>query len=406
MLHVKTPEEVYQILKTEFHPLQNAERVGLHEALGRILAEDVQAAEYVPGFDRSTVDGFAVRARDTFGCSDALPALLQKTGEVFMGCAPDCTVTPDTCAAIPTGGALPEGADAVQMIEFTEDYGDGTIGICKPVAPGNNVIYRGDDVCPGQVVLEKGSYLYPQDLGALAAMGITEVRVARKLRVGIISTGDELVPVEQKPADGQIRDVNSTLLAAALAAAGVQPVCFGIVRDQRQLLEQALRRAVEQCDMVLISGGSSVGIQDVTCQLIESMGRVFLHGIAMKPGKPTIMGAVDGKPVIGLPGNPVAAHFVTHLFVRPLAVRLMGGRVQDRQVSARLAENLSANHGRAQYTGVYLRQKDGVTYAYPIRSKSGLITTLAGSDGYLTISRDCEGLSAGETVLVTLYAMN
>lgn len=403
MLKVKTPQEVLALIKEEFCPLSGSERVPLENAVGRVLAKDIAAKEYVPDFDRSTVDGYAVRGKDTFGCSDSMPALLKLLGQVSMGEGAQLTVTENTCAAVPTGGEVPAGADAMVMIEYTEDYGDGTVGILKPAAPGVNMVYRGDDVNPGQVVLKAGKRLLAQDIGALAAMGIAQVPVVKKTVVGIISTGDELVPVEEAPGPGQIRDVNSVLLSAVVREAHTDAVSYGIVKDQQDMLADTLRKAVSECDMVLISGGSSVGAKDATCKVIEEQGKNLLHGIAMKPGKPTILGKVEDKPVIGLPGHPVAAFFVTKLFVLPLLERLMGMESAVYPVKAVLEENVGANHGRAQYMGVRLRKENGRIYACPIRSKSGLITSLAGADGYFCIERDCEGLAAGTQIDVVLY---
>ena len=407
MLTVKTPEETAALIRSSFPSgITGTEEVPLDRALGRVLAADVTAEEYVPGFDRSTVDGYAVRSADTFGCSDAMPALLKLQGEVLMGEGAAMVLRPGECVAVPTGGAIPEGADAAVMIEYTEDYGDGTVGILKSAAPGENMIFRGDDMRPGDAVLSRGRKLTAADIGSLSAMGVCRISAARKPVVGIISTGDELVPVSAIPAEGQIRDVNSALLAALVIDAGAEPVSFGILKDDEALLGRTLDEALERCDMVLISGGSSVGMKDATCRVLEDRGEVLLHGIAMKPGKPTILGKVGGKPVFGLPGHPVAAFFVSELFVRPLIARLMGREVHLRTVTARLAEAVSANHGRAQYMGVFLSDENGEFTARPIHSKSGLITSLAGSDGFFCISRDCEGLPAGAAVEVRLYTID
>ena len=407
MLTVKTPEETAALLQSAFPSgISGSKAVPLEQAHGRVLAADVTADEFVPGFDRSTVDGYAVRSADTFGCSDAMPALLTLRGDVLMGEGASMELLPGECAAVPTGGAIPAGADAAVMIEYTEDYGDGTVGILKSAAPGENMIFRGDDMRPGDAVLSRGRRLTAPDIGSLAAMGVCRVSVARRPLVGILSTGDELVPVSQRPGDGQIRDVNSAMLAALIRDAGAEPVSFGILKDDEALLGRALDDALSRCDMVLISGGSSVGMKDATCRVLESRGEVLLHGIAMKPGKPTILGRVDGKPVFGLPGHPVAAFFVSELFVRPLIARLMGREVRARTVTARLTEAVSANHGRAQYMGVFLSGEERAMTARPIHSKSGLITGLAGSDGFFCISRDCEGMPAGAPVQVRLFTID
>ena len=402
MLYVKTPEEVLALIEAEFDSISQTEMVSLVDAMGRVLAEDIVATEYVPDFNRSTVDGYAVRSRDTFGCTDAIPAILTLQGEMLMGQGADLILKPDCCVAVPTGGAVPEGADAVVMIEFTEDYGDGTIGVLKSVAPGQNMIFRGDDVYPGKPILEKGRVLSSQDIGALAAIGRTQVPVVKKLTVGVISTGDELVPPQEVPGPGQIRDVNSPMLEAMLGAFGVSVINYGIVIDDEALLREKVEKAVAECDAVLLSGGSSVGVKDAACRIIDSMGKLLLHGIAIKPGKPTILGKTCCKPLVGLPGHPVAAYFITKLFVLPLLSRLMGRNQTAYTTTAKVTENISANHGRAQYHCCRLERKDGQLYAYPIRGKSGLITTLAGADGYFCIDRDCEGLPKFAQIQVTI----
>ena len=402
MLYVKTPQEVLALIQNEFSPVAEPEIVALSTAMGRVLAEDIAASEYVPDFDRSTVDGFAVRAGDTFGCTDAIPAILPLQSTVLMGEGADYPLNPGECVAVPTGGAVPQGADSVVMLEYTEAYGDGTIGISKPAAPGMNLIFRGDDVYPGKVILEKGRVLSSADIGALAAIGRVQIPVVKKLTVGVISTGDELVPPEALPGPGQVRDVNSPMLEAMLTAFGCAVINYGIVIDDEALLSETVKRALWECDAVLLSGGSSVGVKDAACRIIESLGQLLLHGIAIKPGKPTILGKAGAKPLVGLPGHPVAAYFITKLFVLPLLGRLSGRDMTAYTVTAKVTESISANHGRAQYHCCRLTRKDGALYAQPIRGKSGLITTLAGADGYFCIDRDCEGLPQGAEVQVTI----
>ena len=405
MLQVKTPEEVLCLIHDKFRPVSElTEFVPISAAAGRILSEDIIAEEYVPDFNRSTVDGYAVRAADTFGCSDAIPAILSLQGEIRMGEDAGFALLRENCAYVPTGGALPEGADCAVMLEYTEDYGDGTIGILKPGVPGMNVIFRGDDVYPGKIVLQAGRVLTAQDIGALAAVGKISVPVSRRLKVGVISTGDELVPPEQKPLPGQVRDVNTALLSALLTDQGTEVHSYGIIVDDEDLLRKTVSRAVQECDAVLLSGGSSVGVKDASCRIIESLGELLLHGIALKPGKPTIMGRSGNKPLIGLPGHPVAAFVVARLFVVPLLDRLAGRERPLWSVTAELSESVGANHGRAQVNPCRLLRQDGRVLALPIRSKSGLITQLAGADGFFCIERDCEGLPKGAPVQVYLNA--
>lgn len=401
MLQVKTPEEVLALIQKEFVPVSGqTELVPLASAAGRVLAEEIVSAEYVPDFDRSTVDGYACRAADTFGCSASIPAVLTVAGEVFMGRESGLELEPDSCAYVPTGGAIPKGADCAVMLEYTEDFGDRTVGILKAGAPGMNIIFRGDDLIPGKTVLKAGRILRAQDIGALAAIGRSSVPVVRKLKVGVLSTGDELVPPESVPAPGQMRDVNSTMLAALLSRSGADPVPYGIVKDDERLLRETFCTALNECDAVILSGGSSVGSKDAACRVIADAGELLLHGIAIKPGKPAILGKAGNKPLIGLPGHPVAALFVARLFVLPLLDRLSGCEQQRLPVTAKLSESVSANHGRAQVVACRLERRDGILTAVPVRSKSGLITLLAGSDGYFIIDRDCEGLPKGADVQV------
>jgi len=403
MLHVKTPEEVLEIIDSNFSRLEAEELIPLAEACGRTIRENIVGTEYVPEFNRSTVDGYAVRAADTFGCSDSIPAILALAGEIPMGQAADTPLEAGTCVAVATGGAVPEGADAVVMLEYTEDYGDGTIGILKPVAPGNNLIFKGDDVAPGKIIIPAGHTLAPHDIGSLAAMGISSVKVSAKPLIGIISTGDELVEITKKPKPGQVRDVNSFVLEALIKQSGGRSKSYGIIRDNERDLLTYVSQAVKECDIVLISGGSSVGMKDVTARVIESNGRILLHGIAMKPGKPTMLGIVANKPVFGLPGHPVAAYLTARLYVCPLIAKLMGAKIKQNTVTAAISETIPSNHGRAEFIAVFLETIDNGLLARPIRGKSGLITSLAASDGYICIPRDCEGLAQGTKVTVYLW---
>lgn len=398
MLSVLTPDEVIELINKRFGDSCGSEEVDLLDSINRIVASDIVADEYVPDFNRSTVDGYAVRAEDTFGCSESIPAILTITGEILMGDSAGSELRAGECRIIPTGGAVPDGADAVVMIEYTEEYGDGTVGITKPAAPGLNLIYRGDDVFPGKLVIKSGHKIKGPDIGALAALGISKLEVKTKPVVGIISTGDELVDINEVPAQGQTRDVNTYTLSAFCTQAGAEPRTYGFIKDEEDKLSEALSVALEECDMVLISGGSSVGTKDATYRVISARGEMLLHGIAVKPGKPTIMGICDGKPVIGLPGHPAATYYVSEIFVRRIIARLQGRKMNQRAIRAVLSETVGANHGRTQYSGVKLREEYGVLYADPIHSKSGLISSLSEADGYFCIARDEEGVSAGREV--------
>ncbi len=317
-----------------------------------------------------------------------------------MGESAEISLPRDACVYVPTGGAIPPGCDCAVMLEYAEDYGDGTVGILRPGAPGMNLIFRGDDVFPGKTVLRAGRVLAPADIGALAAVGKTEIPVCPRLRVGVISTGDELVGADQKPGPGRVRNVNTPMLAALLRDHGAKAQDYGIVADDEALLRKKIAEALNDCDAVILSGGSSAGVKDAACRVVGELGELLLHGIAIKPGKPTILGRAGNKPLVGLPGHPVAALFTAKLFVLPLLARLEGRPLRSFPLRASLTENLSADHGRMQVTACRLKEKDGRLSAEPIRSKSGLIARLSGADGYLVIGRDCEGLAKGAEVEV------
>ena len=350
----------------------------------------------------AAVDGYALAAADTFGCGEASPALLRLAGRVEMGRAPDFALSPGECAEIPTGGRLPEGADAVVMLEHAEDYGSGLVGILKGAAPGAGVVFRGDDLKPGQAVLRAGRRLRPMDIGALAAMGAAEPRVRKKPRAAVLSTGDELVPPELTPGPGQVRDVNGPMLCALLEALGAEAAFLGIVRDEEAELERAVLAAAEGYDLVLVSGGSSAGERDAVARVIGKNGRLLFHGLAMRPGKPAMLGEVHSVPVLGLPGHPAAAYLTAKLLAGALLRSLLGQPAEPRPVPARLTEPLPANDGRELHCGVRLSREGGELYAEPVRTKSGLISALAASDGVLRVPRDCEGLPRGALVEVEL----
>lgn len=398
MLNVITLSEARRIMLERFgtHTVE-PETVSLADAVGRVLALPVAASEYVPGFTRSSMDGYALRSADTFGCSESIPAVLSLSGEVEMGKEPDFILEPGQCAYIPTGGQLPERADAVVMVECSEDYGDGTIGISSPAAPGAHLVFRGDDVRPGQPLLPAGRVIGSKEIGALAALGITEVPVRPSLTVAVLSTGDEIVPPSEQPGGGQMRDVNGPMLCAALADFGCKILNFGIVKDEPALLRETVAKAAAQADLVLLSGGSSAGTRDAAQLVLSELGTLLFHGIAVKPGKPTLLADVDGVPV-WLPGHPVAAWFLFRLLAGELLQRWSGIALPCRTAELTLEQAIPSNHGREEYV---LVQIDGGK-AVPLRSKSGLITSLARADGYLRISRDTEGLAAGTPVTITL----
>lgn len=387
--------------------LRRKERKPLLECLGKRLASPVVAKENVPGFARSTVDGYAVRAQDTFGASEGIPSLLAVTGEIMMGTAPQHGIGVGEAMRVSTGGMLPPGADAVVMVEYTEQVGGGFIEVTRSVAPGENVIFPDEDVKAGEEVFPADHLIRPQDLGYLAALGETSVEVFAPLRVGIISTGDEVVPPEEKPSPGQVRDVNSYTLYGQVNALGGEASLYGVVRDDPALLEEKLREAYRENDIVLISGGSSVGTRDHTAEIIASLGEpgLIFHGLAIKPGKPTLGGVVAGKPIFGLPGHPAAAMISFDLLVAPLL--RFGSYKKHKQgalpVRAVLSRSIASASGREEYIRVKLRRERERLYADPILGKSGLLRPMVDADGLMRIPLDSEGVAAGAEVDVYLF---
>ncbi len=372
------------------------ESIPLDEADGRVLAEPVYASSDIPGFDRSWKDGYAVIAADTPRASEAAPVLLTCTGAVEMGSDDNDFVAPGQCRYIPTGGVLPKGADAVVMIEYTERLSD-TILIRRPAVIGENIIRRDEDFSAGDCIFEAGWVLRPQDIGVLAAIGKTFVAVVSRPRIGVISTGRELVGVDATPRPGQVRDVNASLIAAMLRRKGAVPVQYGIVFDDETHLVNLLSTACRECDAVLVSGGSSKDEKDITATAIEACGTVHIHGISLAPGKPTIIGSVANTPVVGLPGHPASTCLVLLLVVAPL-LQVMEKRPAGASVitKARMAENVPAEKGRETYIRVRV-ENGNVT---PLFGKSGLLNTLKESDGILRVPAGVEGLEAGELVEV------
>lgn len=410
-LKVKTAGEVLRILE-RIRPLP-VQPVSLREAGGRFLAEDIEAGEPVPHFARATMDGFAVRARDTFGASESMPALLELGGEVLIGGAAEVSVAPGKAVAIPTGGMLPEGADAVVMVEYTHPLDEGTIEVSRPVAPGDNVLKAGDDIAPGEKIFSGGWRLRPQDIGMLASLGITRVSVFKRPRVALISTGDEIVPVETAPLPpGKVRDINSFTLAAQMESAGAEIGTWRKVPDKLEELVAACAEAVAENDAIVLSGGSSVGVRDYTVKVLERMpeSKLLVHGVAIRPGKPTILGMSGEKIFWGLPGQPVSALITCREFVLPSLARLQGGLMdagpgRGGWVRARLARRLPSVHGRTDYAPVILSESgEGSPEATPIFGKSGSISILARAAGYVVVPEHVEGFDQGAEVSVFAFS--
>ncbi len=407
LFNVRTPPDALHTLLARLPKREALEEVPTRDALDRVLAQDLCSPADLPSFRRSTMDGFAVRAADTFGATEGLPAYLDLVDEVFMGQAPTRALGSGECVRIATGGMLPDGADAVVMVEQTQEVGPTTVEAVRAVAPGENVVQIGEDVRTGDPILPRGHVLRPQDLGGLVAMGITTVAVARRLRVAIVSGGDELVDPEQTPGPGQIRDINSYTLAALVKRGGHEPVLAGVFPDEYSALETAAQNALSENDVLILSAGSSVSARDMTAQVVDSLGKpgVLVHGVSLKPGKPTILAVCGDKAVFGLPGNPVSCMVTYDLFVAPTLAYLSGAAAPpSRVVTARLTRNIASATGREDYIQVRLdRRTDGGLDAVPIFGKSNLIFTLVRADGMLKIPLDAGGLSAGAQVEVVLF---
>ena len=381
-----------------------AEPVPAASALHRVPAVPVTAPHALPGFARSTVDGYAVRAADTYGASEGLPGYLQVTGAVLMGAEPAITVGAGTAVGMPTGGVLPPGADAVVMVEYTQQVMPGTIEVVRPVAPGEGVVRADEDAAQGAELVPAGRPLRAQDLAMLAAAGVTAVSVHARPRVTVFSTGDEVVPPEVATLrPGQVRDATAVALSAMVAQAGGEPVQGGIVPDDPQALETALRAGLRASDLIVISAGSSVGVRDETAGVVGRLGPpgIWCHGLAIRPGKPTLLAECEGIPVIGLPGNPRSALVVFRLLGVPL-VHLVGGCTippPEPSARARLARGLPSAAGRLDV--VQVRVRDGV--ATPVFGPSALLSVLTAADGYVIIPEEATGLDAGTDVDVTIY---
>lgn len=382
------------------------ETVSIADAFGLVLGENIVSPEDLPPANRSCMDGYAVNARDAFGATEGNPAYLECSATLKVDENPDFELQPGECAGIPTGGTLPDGADAVVMVEHTQELGAGTIEIRKSSAPGEHTMLKGEDTAKGDIIFQAGHKVRFQDVGLLAALGIKDVSIHRKPRVGIISTGDELVEIDSPQKVGTIRDVNSHTLRCLVNESGAEAVNYGIVRDELDKLESTLAKAVAENDLVLLSGGSSVGMRDLTVQAIESMqdSEILAHGVAISPGKPTILGRAGSKPVMGLPGQVTSVQVVMLSLVVPFLRHLMGQEdafsgAERMLVQAELGRNTVSKPGREDYVRMKLTYRDGEQpLADPVYGKSGLLKTMIQADGLMIIPADTEGFYAGNMV--------
>ena len=402
---VKAIEQALEF--TKLFPPTIPEKVSLTDSLGRILAEDIRSDIDLPDFSRSTMDGFAVKGSSTFGASEGNPAYLTVKGTVSMGISPDFSVGPGEAVRISTGGMLPANADSVVMVEHTQVIDETTIEVHRSVAPGQNIIEVGEDIRKGEVILKSGHKIRPQEAGMLAALGKQSVMVYKKPLIGIISTGDEIVAVNVSPGRGQVRDVNTYTISGLVQEMGATAISYGIVRDDFEALLAKSSQALARCDIVLVSGGSSVGVRDFTIEVINAMqnSEILFHGISISPGKPTILARIQNKAFWGLPGHVVSAMVVFSRIVKPFIEHIAGcGDVPKKRIrlKAQLSRNVASAQGRVDYIRIRLNQREGIFWAEPILGKSGLISTMVKADGLIEIGMNIEGLDKGTQVEVIL----
>ncbi len=378
----------------------DSEYVSVFDACGRIISEDIIAKIDVPHFDRSAVDGYAVRAEDTFGASLTNPVILKLAGEVEIGEKP-CELKQGEAVKVSTGSALPKGANAVVMLEYAREF-DENVEVYKPVTPWENVSKKGEDVKAGEVVLKKGEVLQPQDIGIISALGYSKVKVLKRVKVAVIATGNELVEVGEKPEVGKVVNSNSPMLCCAIKEFGCEPLYLGIARDDFGELLEKIRKAVEVADIVTITGGTSVGKKDIVPEVVKKLGRLIVHGVAMKPGMPPGLGAIEGKPILLLPSFPVATLISFYTFFPEILARITGIKIVAKKwsvVRAKLKRRIPSQPGVRTFARVLL--KEGL--AEPIRtSGSGILTSMIRANGMVVVPEDKEGFEEGESVEVIL----
>ena len=405
LLKVKTIDEMKKIINESFIDiaLEN-ETIDLSHGLGRILAADLVSTIDVPHFDRSVVDGYAVKLTDVQGASQAIPGFLRIAGEVQMGKETAERLNQGETFYVPSGGMVPAGTEAMIMIEYTEKLGEKDLAIYTNAGANENMMQIGDDIKKGELVFSRGHQLRPQDIGVLSALGYLQIEVFKRPRISIISTGDEIIRPGETPKPGEVIDINTPALAAVATRLGAEVISTAYARDDREEIRLAVQKGIENGEMVILSGGSSMGEKDYTVQVIEGLGQVLLHGLAVKPGKPTILGTVSQKPVIGLPGQPAAAIMVMMIVLQEF-MRLYYGQesVNDLTVQGVLTENVHAAPGRRTFQTVAIKKTENGIEVRPTHGKSGMITLLAYSDGYIEITENEEGKNTGDQVLVTLF---
>lgn len=405
IFNVKSLHDAKSIILSEENTITlQSESVHLLESHGRIAAETLYSPVDVPAFNRSTVDGYAVKVKEVMGASESIPSILTLKKEVMMGENAALPLQSGEAIYVPTGGMIPEGADGMVMIEHAEVLDEQTLLIKKPIAFGENITYRGDDLKENDAILKEGEKISAYDMGLLAGVGIGWIKVFEKIKVAVLSTGDEIIDYDQEPKSGQIRDINGYTLSGASIACGGQVVYKTLIKDDFDALRGALDHAVHVADLVILSGGSSVGTRDFTNAAIESFntGEILLHGISVKPGKPTIVGRIDNKMVFGLPGHPAASAIIFEILVKPYIEKCQLKQPGTFKIGAKLTSNLHAAPGKDTFVMVALHSENGTTHATPIHGKSGLMTLLTKATGYIQITSELEGLYKDQEVEVTL----
>ncbi len=414
LFKVSTPEEAIKVLKDHLDIQKiiqkNREIVNIKDSLHQVLAEEIISPCNLPGFNRSTMDGYAIKAEDSFGASESLPSYLKIIGEIKMGSKSEFKINPEEAVKISTGGMLPEGANAVIMLEYTALIDDTTVELRRSVALWENIVRADEDMKAGEVLLKEGYRLRPQDIGILAGIGKINIKVFKRPRVAIISTGNEIIPAQNEPQIGEIRDINSYTLGACVEEADGIPIYKGIIKDEVDLLEQEIRKTIkkDKVEVVIVSGGSSMGTRDITLEVLNKLGKpgVLIHGVSVRPGKPTIIAIANDKPIFGLPGHPVSAMIIFNLFVRPVISWLQGGDYNydsPKEVEAELTFNVVSDSGREDYVRVFLYKEKGKFYAEPVWGKSGLISTMVRASGLIKIGLNVEGIEKGSKVMVKLF---
>lgn len=399
-------KKAQEMLMDKFKDFElKAEEIKIEESLNRILSNDIVSQIDVPHFRRSTVDGYAVITRDTYGASETMPVFLQVIDKVEMGKEIETSLTSDKAIYVPTGGMVPDGADSVVMVEYVESFDGENIGVYKTNAPKENIIDKGDDIKRGSIVLNKGMKIRPQDIGVLSSLGLERVKVFKRPRVTIISTGDEIVPPDMEAKPGQIKDINTYTISAMVKNCGGEVVHKQVVKDSFEELKRIMEASLNKSDMLILSGGSSVGEKDISAKVINDLGEpgVFVHGIAIKPGKPTILAKVKNKPVFGLPGQPASAMIVFKVFVEYFIRNLLFLDNEDYFIYGKSAVNIHSAQGKETYQMVTLHKDNDEYIASPVYGKSGMITLMSRAKGYIKIDTNKEGIKQGEEVKVYLF---